>query len=176
MGWLVPHHSYKGCPHISDAEYIERVKSRVKIDENGCWLWQGFIQPTTGYGDVSYRGKRWRVHRLMFKLSGRDLRQDLDVCHSCDKPACCNPDHLWQGTAKDNMRDASVKGRIYLQRKTHCIRGHEFTPENTKLSTNEHGHIMRSCRECSRLRQRGVGWVPMRKYGRERDKKRTQRI
>jgi hypothetical protein len=168
-----------GTRYVSDEEYFERFKARCKVDADGCWIWQGFVNPNTGYGGVSYRNKGWRMHRLMFKLSGRELRADLDVCHSCDKPACCNPDHLWQGTAKDNMRDASAKRRIYLQRKTHCIRGHEFTPENTKIHSNQHGHIMRHCRECQRLRnRRGSDWKPMRKYGRERDKKRspTQRI
>jgi hypothetical protein len=175
----VPHHTYKGCPHITDAEYFERVKSRVKIAENGCWLWQGFVNPGHGYADMSYRGRSTRVHRLMYKLSGRELRAGFDVCHSCDVPTCVNPDHLWQGTAKDNMRDASLKGRIALQKKTHCLRGHAFTPENTRVYSNKHGHIMRSCRECRRLRQtKGSGWTPLRKYGRERDQKRlrTQQI
>lgn len=44
----------------------------------------------------------------------QDLPVGMFVCHRCDVGYCVNPDHLFIGTAADNMRDASNKGRIRI--------------------------------------------------------------
>jgi hypothetical protein len=60
-----------------------------------------------------------------------------------------NLDHLYLGTQKDNARDMVARGRYASGNaaKTHCKRGHEFTPENT--TRNRLGH--RRCRECRKI-------------------------
>jgi len=35
----------------------------------------------------------------------------MSVLHSCDTPACWNPDHLFLGTQADNVHDCIQKGR-----------------------------------------------------------------
>lgn len=35
----------------------------------------------------------------------------MNLCHTCDTPACVNPDHLLVGTQKDNIYDMMSKGR-----------------------------------------------------------------
>lgn len=49
------------------------------------------------------------AHRVAFYLNRGRIDQNLLVCHTCDNRKCCNPNHLFQGTQKDNMQDFSVK-------------------------------------------------------------------
>ena len=59
------------------------------------------------YGVVTINGRNYRVHRLALERElGRPIHPGLDVLHSCDRPACCNPEHLREGTDKDNRRDS----------------------------------------------------------------------
>jgi hypothetical protein len=50
--------------------------------------------------------------RIVYEMVNRCVvPNNLGVLHSCDNPACVNPDHLRVGTQKDNMRECSQKGR-----------------------------------------------------------------
>lgn len=111
-----------------------------------CRLWQGI----TAYG-YGIRPSRERQHRWVLRTVGEDQHgtpwnPDLEVMHLCDNRACYRFDHLRLGTRTDNARDASVKGRARNRNsgRTHCKRGHEFTPENTYWF----GNGKRACRTC----------------------------
>lgn len=64
-----------------------------------------------GYGRIGFRNKIWMAHRVMWTLVRGEIPGDLKVLHKCDNRPCCNPDHLWLGTQRDNMRDCVKKGR-----------------------------------------------------------------
>lgn len=75
-----------------------------------CWLWkQG--GHTFGYGSIQFRGERHLAHRLAWCLTHGDIPEGKHVCHKCDTPQCCNPSHLFIGTAKDNQDDCTIKRR-----------------------------------------------------------------
>jgi len=45
----------------------------------------------------------------------------LMVCHHCDVPACCNPEHLYLGTSSNNGTDAATR-RMMAARELHTWR------------------------------------------------------
>lgn len=80
----------------------------------GCWLWTGHKRQGYGIFKTRVNGKyrNIRVHRFVFAFAcGGALPDELFVCHHCDVPACCRPDHLFLGNNKDNSSDMARKGR-----------------------------------------------------------------
>ena len=78
--------------------------------EDSCWNWTG-TKHHSGRGVTEWQGKQWIASRLSYVLTHGDIQDGLFVCHSCDVPLCCNPIHLFLGTAQDNMDDQRLKGR-----------------------------------------------------------------
>ena len=83
-----------------------RLTARV----NGCLVWQGSVNKA-GYGKIKVAGRHLTTHRLAYVLAHGVIPKGALVCHSCDNPGCCDPDHLWLGTHLSNMRDKIDKGR-----------------------------------------------------------------
>ncbi len=82
---------------------------------SGCWDWPLSRNVQTGYGQLStwVDGKQriLTAHRASYEAFTGAIPSDRLVMHSCDNRACFNPAHLSLGTQKDNMSDASAKGR-----------------------------------------------------------------
>lgn len=84
-----------------------------RVDQSGgpeaCWPWTGCVKPG-GYGFIMHKRRARLTHRVA--LSGSlDEQPDMMACHRCDNPICCNPAHLFWGTARDNSDDCCAKGR-----------------------------------------------------------------
>jgi hypothetical protein len=65
-----------------------------------------------GYGVVWAVDRLMNAHRLAYMLTHPEYQPSRrHICHSCDNRRCCNPKHLWDGTAGENILDAVTKGR-----------------------------------------------------------------
>jgi hypothetical protein len=86
------------------------------VDKTGeCWNWLGALTPN-GYGRYSAKVFPSGIaHRIAWTLKHGPVPAGMDVCHRCDNRKCCRDEHLFLGTRKDNMQDASRKGRLRLQ-------------------------------------------------------------
>ena len=131
----------------------ERFWAKVDKTDN-CWLWTGSVN-NRGYGRIGSGGKNGSAlyaHRVSYLIHFGEFDESLFVCHTCDVPNCVNPNHLFLGSAKTNSEDMVSKGR-HLNgwgQRTHCINGHEFTDENTRVYVRG----WRQCRECKNARRR----------------------
>ena len=138
-----------------DVKYRTKVMKRLfnnsEVKDTGCIEWNGH-RNEKGYGRISFGNVVIKTHRLsyMFANNLNSLSSDQFICHSCDNPACINPEHLWLGNNMDNVIDMVGKGRHWQQKKTHCKQGHEFTEENTRATSKGH----RTCIACVTIRNK----------------------
>ena len=119
----------------------ERFLAKAVVARNGCWLWIGAVDPETGYAKFWFEGKAVLAHRLVYELYVGEIPDGMTIdhqCHTqactggvlCDHRRCVNPDHLKVATVRVNL----LRGKTIVAAnavKTHCLRGHEFTSDNT---------------------------------------------
>ena len=97
----------------------ERFWTKVSKSD-GWWEWSGGQHVAGGgfiYGVFYIRngrgnGRQIKAQRYALQLKlGRPLRAGFFACHTCDNPLCVRPDHLFEGSPRDNSHDMAAKGR-----------------------------------------------------------------
>ena len=157
---------YKSCPGLTadellsglvmEAEFVRYVENQVPagLSDTACWPWAGvyFTGRSLRYGRVCFGGKSSTAHRVVWSVIHGVPYPDMEVCHKCDNPACCNPSHLFIGTAKDNAQDKILKGR-----------GVSFKGSTNPMSKLQESHvkeILMSDESYSYLAKKyGVSWA-----------------
>lgn len=110
----------------------------------GCWLWGAGIS-WNGYGVTSSDSWPKKAHRWVAEVEYGHHDGKI-VMHSCDMPACVNPDHLSWATTLDNVRDRYAKKRDWQSNRSKCPRNHEYNEGNTYRPSSGG----RQCKICRR--------------------------
>lgn len=128
----------------------ERFWPKVAMQPDGCWRWVGATQ-NNGYGVLAMPGRRVVLaHRWSYEHFVGSIPRGLEIDHLCRVRVCVNPAHMEAVTHRENgLRGEGGKARgAQMRAKTHCVHGHEFTPENTRIKRDGN----RACRTCNRER------------------------
>lgn len=113
-----------------------------------CWIWTK-AKDKDGYGKMKAGGKSKRVHRFVWEQNEGPITDGLTLDHLCFVKACCNPRHLEPVPGPVN----TARSYVGYVRVTHCPKGHQYTPENTKVSMVGKGrYLSRACRHCLRVK------------------------
>ena len=136
----------KTIPGLTEKQ-LRNFWKKVEKDghPNGCWIWNG-AAIAHGYGAFGINGSLYKAHRVSYFLANGSLLEDLVLDHLCRNPSCVNPSHLEPVTQKENSRRGAGPCSENA-RKTHCPKGHEFTPENIYEYQGR-----RHCRTCRKHR------------------------
>ena len=128
-------------------QVLERFWDKVKVDETtGCWNWTAY-KDHSGYGIFRIDSKNTSSsHRFAYQVNKGKIPEGLQLDHLCKNRKCCNPEHLEVVTLQENTNRSEITIAVKNRNKTHCSKGHEYTPENTYV--RKHGH--RACRTCSK--------------------------
>lgn len=125
---------------VLTAQQGARFWGKVLVaSDDACWPWNGALD-SHGYGSFRWSNrpiKQTMAHRIAFILGRGDVPTGLVLDHLCRNRKCCNPAHLEPVTHGENIRRGGPAT------KTHCVNGHEYTPENTRRRTGK-----RECRIC----------------------------
>jgi hypothetical protein len=82
--------------------------SHVEIKgPNDCWKWKRAKKD--GYGRVTILGVTYRAHRIALLYKLEKIEHWALHINDCQSRACCNQNHLYEGTMEQNNQDIYTK-------------------------------------------------------------------
>lgn len=126
----------------------DRLQRLYHLDSaSGCLVWDGAVNHA-GYGHFrSASGKTVRVHRYLYEREFGLLPKDVVLDHVCGRRNCIELSHMEPVSQRENIRRGKRSTLVHHNtKKTHCIRGHQFTSLNTAITSQGY----RRCKVCRR--------------------------
>jgi hypothetical protein len=128
----------------------------LRPDLGPCWVWKAYVDHG-GYGRFRAKVGPGYAHIFAYEAEYGEVPTGLEIDHLCRTRSCVNPAHLEAVTRRVNALRGEgyyakvARGEMVRKPQTHCNRGHERTPETTRLYVWR-GRAIRYCRACYRLK------------------------
>lgn len=124
--------------------FIVAFNARLTAGHGGCIEWNG-VRNEQGYGRFHAphflgASKSVAAHRLAWQLFRGPIPDGMYVCHSCNNKPCCNPDHLYLATHRQNVIDAGRDNLLGNKGSGVCKKGHF------------HGLVRGRCPVCAKMK------------------------
>lgn len=147
---------YEGLYEVSDQGRVRSIP-RVQLTTTGQRRYAGRLlkpwkQKKHLMVTLSTKGAdrhKLLVHRVVLEAFVGPPPVGFQGLHKNDIGTDNRLDNLYWGTYSDNMNDRVTNGIHHNAIKTHCIRGHEFTPSNTRVTNRG----SRGCIRCQEERR-----------------------
>lgn len=120
---------------MSHQQWYETVQREEEWNDR-CILWTG-AKAGSGYGVKSVNGKMTYVHRQVAEQRYGPIPIGMVVAHTCDVPACINPEHLVVCTQAENLSDMVRKGRSAKGEKHRSKTHPELVLKGSKIGTSK---------------------------------------
>ena len=135
---------------LRDNSGLAQVMRYAADHPHGCWLWPFPPRRPNSYARMTDETQRTQTaHRAVYEMLVGPIPAGITLHHLCGVKVCVNPAHMELLTQTEHNRRHPTIPSTSNATKTHCLRGHEFTPENTY-----HDRKGRQCKTCNRERMR----------------------
>lgn len=89
--------------------HAEWLKKSIRECSDECIFWP-FAKSSSGYGNITFEKKTDSPHRVAYYLTHNRWPMPY-ARHTCDNRLCCNPSHIVEGTARENVADMYSRNR-----------------------------------------------------------------
>lgn len=126
---------------------VDGITARLVPDGTGCLLLPGAAK-SGSYRYVSYHGRIWLLHKLLWEAANGPVPAGLQLDHLCHNRRCGNIDHLDPVTQSENLRRGVTSAARLI-----CKHGHALSFSNVYLDARGSRHCI-LCRRAHKAKAR----------------------
>jgi hypothetical protein len=155
-----PVRGYEGKYEVSDLGRVRSIARTVQTSTGQRRYAGRILSPGTRTGGhhfvilparrIGFPRRNAAIHQLVLEAFVGARPPGMEACHADDNKANNRLSNLRWDTRRENTLDRVRNGIHHLANKTACPKGHEYSEENTYITTSGG----RACRACISMRSR----------------------